>query len=270
VRWRGTPLAHLEPGPAATRPRVVPARELVAVPEAERTVLLKAIETWLAERLSPLAPLTALEAATRDPSAGSEARALLLALIGGHGVIARDKAGVEHLPRELRPFLRRLGVTFGALDVFAPALLKPAARRALSAAGIDRRPLAQEMPSVIASGRHLPAGYRPAGDQAVRVDVAEKLLRAAHEARAKAGRVRHFLLDGALATSTGLKPESWHRLLGAAGFKVHRARVLAPGAFGPPTPDKWAFRPTSPAAPARQPSRAPSGGAFAALAGLVR
>ncbi len=269
VRWQGRALAHLEPGPAATRPRIVPTRELAAIPETERQALLAAIETWLAERLSPLAPLTALEAATRDPAAGSEARALLLALIGGHGTIQRDRAGIEHLPRELRPFLRRLGVTFGALDVFAPALLKPAARGALHAAGLDRRPLAPDMPSVLPASRHLPAGYRSAGEQAVRVDVAEKLLRAAHEVRAKAGRARNFTLDPALATSTGLKPASWVRLLGAAGFKVQRSRPLAAGASGPPAPDKWTWRPSRHTDAPHKP-QVREGSAFAALADLVR
>ena len=270
VRWHGHALAHLQPAVTVTRPKLVPARELASVAEADRQVLLGAIDRWLAAHLSPLAPLTALEAATRDPAAGSEARALLLALIGGHGTIARDKAGIEHLPRELRPFLRRLGVTFGALDVFAPALLKPAPRCALHAAGIDRRPLAPEMPPVIPAARHLPAGYRLAGSQAVRVDVADKLLRNAHETRVKAGRVRHFALNRALATSTGMTADNWARLLGAAGFKVQRARALAVGMFGPPAPDRWTWRPTRPAAPANAPTRVREGSAFAALADLVR
>lgn len=269
VRWHGHALAHLQPGPAATRPKLVPTRELGLLPETGRRALLDAIEAWLAARLSPLAPLTALEAATRDPDAGSEARALLLALIGGHGAIARDKAGIEHLPRELRPFLRRLGVTFGALDVFAPALLKPAARRALHAAAIDLRPLAPDMPAVVAAARHLPAGYRPAGSQAVRVDVAEKLLRAAHEARVRAGKARYFTLERALATSTGLTEDSWVRLLGAAGFKVQRTRPLPSGMFGPPAPDRWTWRPSRPGAASAAP-RVREGSAFAALADLVR
>jgi ATP-dependent RNA helicase SUPV3L1/SUV3 len=130
------------------------------------------------------------------------------------------------------------------------------------------------MPPVIAAARHLPAGYRPAGAQAVRLDIAEKLLRAAHEARVAAAksdkRARHFALDPALATSTGLRPENWARLLGAAGFKVQRARTIAAGALGPPAPDKWTWRParrdTTP--PARPQPR--EGSAFSALADLVR
>jgi ATP-dependent RNA helicase SUPV3L1/SUV3 len=267
VRWGGSELARLERGPAAGKFKLVPARELALVPDSDRRALLTAIESWLARRLAPLAPLAALETAARDPAAGSEARALLLNLVAGHGVIPRDKAGIEHLPRELRPFLRRLGVVFGALDVFAPALLKPAARLALHDAGIDPRPLSSAMPPVLSASRHLPSGYRAAGDQAMRVDMAEKLLRTAHEARAKAGS-RQFALDPALPVSIGLKGDNWVRLLGAAGFKVQRARRLAEGAHGPPAPDRWTWRPVR-----REPGPTGppvgEGNAFAALAGLV-
>ncbi len=267
VRWRGREIARLDPAGSVIAPRIAPSRELALVPEADRTALLGGIAEWLAARLASLAPLAALEAATHDPSAGSEARALLLNLVAGHGAIPRDRAGVEHLPRELRPFLRRLGVVFGALDVFAPALLKPAARTAFAEAGIDRRPLAPQMPSVLASSKSLPAGYRPAGGQAVRVDVAEKLVRAAHDARARA-RSRHFPLDPALAVSTGLTKESWARLLGAAGFKVQHGRRLKNAAFGPPSPDRWTWRPARREPAVRHP-KAREGNAFAALADLA-
>ncbi|MXO75453.1 helicase [Altererythrobacter aerius] len=268
LRWRETEIARLERSGAAGRFRLAPARDLAQVPDADRQALMTALEAWLAQRLTPLAPLATLEAAARDPAAGSEARALLLTLIAGHGAITRQEAGIEHLPKELRPFLRRLGVTFGALDIFAAALLKPAARQALHDSGIDARPLAPGMPPVVPATRRLPAGYRHAGSQAVRVDVAEKLLRAAHETRVKAG-TRHFALDPALAISTGLRRDGWARLLHAAGFRVQRARALRQGASGPPAPDAWTWRPAPRARPAPPPS-APEGSAFAALAGLVR
>ena len=66
-----------------------------------------------------MAPLEALEKmhhAASNPDAGSQARALLLNLIAGHGYVTREQAGLEHLPKEMRPFLRKIGVTFGALE----------------------------------------------------------------------------------------------------------------------------------------------------------
>ncbi|MFN6936402.1 MAG: helicase, partial [Tsuneonella sp.] len=267
LQWRGYEIARIERGASAAVPRLVPGRELTQIPDAERKALLSAIDTWITERLAPLAPLAKIEAATHDRDAGSEARALLLNLVAAHGALPRERAGVEHLPKEARPYLRRLGVVFGALDVFAPALLKPAARAAFHAAGIDRRPLAPQMPSVLPSPRNLPAGYRPAGDQAIRVDISDKLLRLAHEART-ASKSRHFTLDTAMVLSTGLKADNWIRLLGAAGFKVQRARTLPAGAFGPPGPDRWTWRPVRREAAQAAP-RPREGSAFAALADLA-
>ena len=63
--------------------------------------------------------------------------------------------------------------------------------------------------------RTLPAGYRRAGSQAIRVDLAEKLFRAAHESRAAAKHGKGFQVDPALAESLGahaiafVKERSW-------------------------------------------------------------
>jgi ATP-dependent RNA helicase SUPV3L1/SUV3 len=154
---------------------------------------------------------------------------------------------LQHLPKEARPFLRKLGVTFGALDIFAAPLLKPAPRRLLHALGLDLRPLNEAMLSVLSEeswpkGR-LPAGYRLAGTQAIRVDLAEKIFRAAFDARAAKPGAPHFRLDLALPISIGLVEENARRLLGSAGFRVDRARALAEGAHGPPAPDRWTWRP---------------------------
>lgn len=274
VRWHGRELARVTFAPGSLKPRIDPARELGLLPEASRKLLLAAIEAWLAAKMQVLAPLEALIEASREPAAGSEARALLLALIAGHGLAPREEAGIDQLPKEMRPFLRHIGVTFGALDIFAPALLKPAPRQVLAALGIDRRPFEPTMQPVIAETRRLPAGYRHAGAQAIRVDLAEKIFRAAHEARTagqKGDRRRRFTLDLALATSIGLAPDSIVRLLGQAGFRVQRARPLAEGLLGPPRPDLWEWRPARPR-PAHVVKAAPprEGNAFAALAGLVR
>jgi ATP-dependent RNA helicase SUPV3L1/SUV3 len=102
-----------------------------------------------------------------------------------------------------------------------------------------------------AKGR-LPAGYRYAGSQAIRVDLAEKIFRAAFEARAKVvaahpkERNRPFRVDLALAVSVGLEAENARRLLGSAGFRCDRARPLPEGAQGAPAPDRWYWRPRRP------------------------
>jgi len=271
VRRDGKAVARLEAGKSIARPKIVLTKELGALDFTQRAALSEALEQWLEAELAPLAPLRQLEEAARDPEAGSEVRALLLTLADGNGAIPREQAGLAQIPKDRRPFLRRLGVVIGSLDVYAPALLKPAPRRLLHAIGADRRALNPGMEAVIAGSRHLPAGYRRAGSQAIRVDMAEKLFRAAHEQRAKGGG-RTFAVDPALATSMGLLPDSFRHLMRDAGFRATDARPLAEGAFGPPAPARWSWRPPrKDRLPPRPEAPAPrEGNAFAALAGLVR
>ena len=273
LRWNGQMLAKLQPRDGQVKPALEPSREVLLLPEGAKKALMDALDTWLDKTLEPLEPLRRMHIASANPEAGSQARALLLNLIAGHGFVTREKAGIEHLPKDMRPFLRKIGVTFGALDIFAPMLLKPAPRQLLSQLGIDRRPLQPAMLPVIPDARKLPAGYRHAGSQAIRLDLAEKIFRAAHDARAKADRTRKFRLDLALPISIGLEEKNAERLLGQAGFRVQRARPLAEGAFGPPRPDSWEWRPSRRKQERQKPSRqqAPrEGSAFAGLADLMK
>lgn len=273
IRWKGEVLAELERRDGSIKPLLKPSREVSALPENARNNLMAGLEKWLDKKLEPLEPLEKMHHAASNPDAGSQARALLLNLIAGHGYVTRDRAGIEHLPKEMRPFLRKIGVTFGALDVFAPALLKPAPRQLLNMLGVDRRPLQEAMLPVIAETKKLPSGYRAAGTQAIRIDLAEKILRAAHETRAKAqskDRRRKFVLDYALPISIGLEEDNISRLLGNAGFRVQKAKPLPEGQFGPPRPDRWEWRPSRRKQERPTPMKPREGSAFAALADLVR
>lgn len=258
IRWQGRALADITfPGhPGGGNfgtPRLALTRDLALLPDAAKAKLETGLAGWLDQQLEPLAPLRKLAEAARDPAAGSQARALVITLIEARGVISREDAGLEHLPKDMRPYLRKLGITFGALDIFAAPLLKPAPRRLLHALGLDLRPLNDAMLSVLAEGSwargRLPAGYRYAGSQAIRVDLAEKILRAAFDARAAAVAARPkernpaFRLDLALAVSIGLEDSNARRLLGSAGFRCDRARPLPEGAHGPAAPDRWHWRP---------------------------
>jgi ATP-dependent RNA helicase SUPV3L1/SUV3 len=257
IRWQGRALAEITfPGHPFGAPKLALTRDLALLTETSRASLEAGLAAWLDTQLEPLEPLRKLAEAARDPEAGSQARALIITLIEARGVISREEAGLEHLPKEMRPYLRKLGVTFGALDIFAAALLKPAPRRLLHALGLDLRPLQEAMLPVLAEGGwakgRLPAGYRYAGAQAIRVDLAEKILRAAFDARATVTaahpkeRNRPFRIDLALAVSVGLEADNARRLLGSAGFRCDRARALPEGAQGAPAPDRWHWRPRRP------------------------
>jgi ATP-dependent RNA helicase SUPV3L1/SUV3 len=103
----------------------------------------------------------------------------------------------------------------------------------------------------------------------LRLDLAEKLLSAAHEARVRANG-RSFVLDPALAVSMGLETKAYALLLRLGGFSARVPRALPEGAFGPPLPPLWRWRPLRRDAEPVQAVPPRASGAFAALAELVR
>ncbi len=264
------PLVRIIPTHDLLAPKLVPDPALEAIPATERKALVAALSAWLDHALRPLEPLRRLGLASTDPAAGPELRALLIRLVEAGGMLDRAQSGVERLDKVQRDQLRALGVRVGALDLFLPAMIRPAALAAWHALSGDSRAVADAMPPVLsAEYRAGPPGYRRCGTQCLRVDMAERLLHAAHRARVAAGK-RALHLDPALAVSMGLTSANYAQLLHQAGFHPKVPRALPSGAAGPLLPPSWRWLP-QPRQPSRETTRpAPSGNAFAALAELVR
>ncbi|HZU63073.1 MAG TPA: helicase-related protein, partial [Novosphingobium sp.] len=232
VLWRGEPIARLEAprGGIRPQPRLDPALE--RVPPAEREALAQALAAWLGRKLGPLAPLARLEEASRAEESGPELRALLIRLVEAGGVIARAGSGVDRLDKGRREGLRRLGVKVGALDLFVPAMVQPAALRLWAMlAGRDGPPPGHAAVLEAAAGT-VPFGYRRCARQWLRVDVAEGLLRGAHALRMAAGQ-RAFVIDPEPALAQGITTAALAHLLREAGFRASSARRLAPDEHGP-------------------------------------
>jgi ATP-dependent RNA helicase SUPV3L1/SUV3 len=279
--WEGHKIAALGSGRSPLTPVVVADRALDAVPAPERKALVAALEGWLDTALASLAPLAKLDTASRAADAGPDLRALLIALVDRGGLAARDETGLDRLDKARRPQLARLGVRVGALDLFVPAMLRvKTAALWRQLARLDGRrdpgPPVPGMPPVIAAGNHrpVPPGYRKLGKQLIRLDMAEKLLREAHEARGKVSARGTFALDPTRAVSMGLTTPAYAHLLRLGGFLPLVPRPLADAAHGPPAPLRWRWRP-----PRRLAERGPEPaiatpprreGAFAALADMVR
>ena len=275
--WDGEKIATLYAGRSLLAPVLVPDRTLDAIPGPSRKALVAALETWLESALSPLDPLRKLDEASRAEDAGPELRALLITLVERGGMTSREQSGVDKLDKQRRTMLAKLGVRVGALDLFVPAMLRtrPIAlwqllARLAGKTGTGGNPEA-EMPPALPATRHgrVP-GYRNLGKQLVRLDMAEKLLREAHEARS-AENARDFKLDPARAVSMGLTTGSYSKLLRLGGFQAIVPPPLAEEAHGPPAPVRWRWRP--PRRQARQqehPARVRKDSAFAALADMVR
>ncbi|MFM5916428.1 MAG: helicase-related protein [Novosphingobium sp.] len=276
ITWNHDPVGRLKAGRNLLAPRVELEPGLLTLEQNLRERLTAALGAWLERRLGALAPLRQLEAATTDTAAGPMLRALLIKLVDAGGIMPRDHAELAKLDKEHRGALRKLGVRIGAIDVFLPAMLKPAAISAWStlkaARGTDQaKPVPGMVPVItLPSSSALPHGYRRLGDQALRIDMAEKLLHAAHSVRSARGN-RPFVLDPALAVSIGLTTASYARLLRLGGFRPIVPRPLAAGMFGPPQLPRWRWLAPAPGrGRPQQAFAAMPGNAFAALAELIR
>ncbi|MEA3030852.1 MAG: ATP-dependent helicase [Sphingomonadales bacterium] len=264
ILWRGHEVARLGPGKNLLSPRILLDRRIDRVSEKGREAVILRLKDWLrAGAEAALGPLRAAGHAAQDPAAPAAVRALLALLVDEGGIVPREAVAgpLAALDRERRRAVTRLGVRIGALDLFMPAVLKPEAMRwraAFRAAEAEEKmPALPSESSVV-----LPApadralltrlGFRPAGPQMIRVDMAERIAARAHEARAADGEA----VDVALVTSLGLQPAALARLMRDIGFRPDEA---APG---------WVWRGRE----RRRRSRAiPSEShAFAALAALKR
>ncbi|MBS0478569.1 MAG: helicase, partial [Proteobacteria bacterium] len=224
IVWRGFPVARIVPGPNLAQPTLTLDRAIAALDPAIRKPVQARLDAWLAAQLARHLPVFGkLDAVLRDPAAGGPLRAVAGALLAAGGLLPRRAIGaqVEALDAAARKRLGKIGVTIGTLDLFAPALLKPAAaewRRVLMRLDGAPREGATVLPRG-ASGADLTHGFRPLGQQAVRVDLVERIARAAHDARK--GRAP-FAPDPALATSIGLQPDTLARLMAQLGFRAAR------------------------------------------------
>jgi ATP-dependent RNA helicase SUPV3L1/SUV3 len=141
------------------------------------------------------------------------------------GVVQRRSvvSAIGTLEQKDRQALYRLKVRLGPLDVFVPALLKPAAQHWRAALLAVRS--GQPMPRLPAAGaatlgaeadpRGASLAYRRAGATWVRIDLADRLASHAHKVRSAGG---ENPLDTDLATSIGLDEQAVGRLMADIGF----------------------------------------------------
>jgi ATP-dependent RNA helicase SUPV3L1/SUV3 len=267
VTWQDETVARLEPGRGVLSPRLALDPAFVRLDPQTRATIKLALERTLAERIDRLlAPLAAIEEAAREPGSGPALRALALRLVESGGALPRDDA-LDGLAPAQRERLRSWGVRVGALDLFHPGLLRPAPLTLWTALaqvrGMTPPKRIESLPPVLKIA-HPVTGYRNLGTESVRVDSAEKLLRAAHDRRLRAPN-RRFALDPALAVSMGLSTAGYARLLRLAGFEVRPPRHLDPHRYGPPAPPLWQWRPPRRRQASAAIRVAPPDGAFAAL-----
>ena len=265
VQWEGHVLARLAVGRALLEPALRTARPLDRLSAQRRAALRRRLEQWLERQIArELTPLAALAGAAGDKSSSPGVRAIAAMLADAAGNLPRKAllGAIGELEQDDRRALYRLGVRLGPLDVFMPALLKPAAQRWRAALLAVRQ--SQPLPALPPAGastlgpeadpRGAELAYRRLGHKWLRIDLADRLASHARQARSSPGQQP---LDVQLATSLGLDERSIARLMAEIGFVK--------------TGDAWKWRGRRPPrSDPRAASGAPSGNAFAALAFLKR
>ena len=268
IAWNGETVARLEPGTTLLAPAIALDKSLGGLTGDQRGRIALRLQAWLDRSIGrALGPLRKIEATLGAAKTAPAIRALLAPLVEAGGVLPRKSAlgPLAALDKEQRHRIGRLGLTIGALDIFHAKLLKPEAMRwrlALAAVADGKR--MSELPPAGATllpepkGKTLSAwrtaGFRGFAGQMLRIDMAERVARAAHDAR---DGKKPFAPDPALATSLGLSDAALTRLMQALGFQP---------AEGEAEPAQWVWRGRrAPKAKRRKPV---PGNAFAKLAEL--
>ncbi len=255
VRWQGHPVGSLERGRSLIAPRVRADRSLDTLLPGTREAVMARAQGWLDVRLKRhIAPLLGMSATASDAGVPASVRALLAPIVAKGGVLPRPEVDSQlaALDPHDRRILRRAGLTVGTLDLYDQRLLKPEALRLVALLGAvwQKKPI----PTLAAPGATVATlatdvhGYRRFGQQAVRIDLVERIARTLHDS---GGARTGFVPDTALATSFGIDSTTFDAILRACGFRA--------GAEGKWT---WRSRPRARPVPAK-----PSSPAFAALEG---
>ncbi len=247
IRWLGDPVARLIAGEELLKPRAVLLAD-EALSAEDREAVQARLGLWIKAHvgkvLGPLEALAEPGAAVVEP-----VRALANRIAQSLGVLERERVRqqVKTLDQSARSTLRKLGVRFGSMYIFVPALLKPGARtlcsqlwglrrgeagaeRLLTFAAAGRTSFAAEAP--LAADTYRVAGFRLCGDRVVRIDIVERLndlIRAAIPDHLRQGgtppsEASGFVVSPQMTSLTGCSGESFASILRSLGYESHRVK----------------------------------------------
>ena len=198
LMWGEHAVGKLVAGPDPLSPQVQPFADDDTAPEITEKVRRR-LGHWIDRKIAlHFAPLIALR---DDAALTGMARGIAFRLVEALGVLPRAEItdDVKALDQDGRASLRKHGVRFGQYTVFLPLLLKPAPTRLRLvlwslAQGFEVFPEAPPpgLVTVAAVPDALPgyyprAGYRLAGERAIRIDMLERLADMIRNLDARAG-----------------------------------------------------------------------------------
>lgn len=186
---------------------------------------------WLDRKIAALfEPLIALR---DDEAMTGLAKGIAFRIVENMGVLPRGEVAqdVKSLEQDARGMLRKHGVRFGQFTLFQPLLLKPAPTRLRLVLwslmqGLQEFPEAPPpglvtVPAVkdAPHGYYAMAGYRLAGERAIRIDMLERLADMIRGQDTRGG----FEANPDMLSITGLTLEQFADLMGGLGYKAEKA-----------------------------------------------
>ncbi len=225
LMWGEHAVGRLAPGNEVLSPQIHPFVDEDVAPEVVEKIRRR-LGHWIDRRVAALfQPLIALR---DDEALTGMARGIAYRLVEALGVAPRAEMAdeVKGLDQESRASLRKHGVRFGQYTVFMPLMLKPAPTRLrlvlwslkegfevfpeAPPPGLVTVPAVPDAPG----GYYARAGYRRAGDRAIRIDMLERLADMIRPLDARTG----FEAGADMLSITGLTLEQFAKLMQGLGY----------------------------------------------------
>lgn len=225
LMWGEHAIGKLVAGADTLSPQVEAFVEEGADPQIAEKVKRR-LGHWIDRKSAALfQPLIALR---DDEALSGMARGIAFRLVESLGVLPRGEVAddVKSLDQEQRAGLRKHGVRFGQYTIFQPLMLKPAVTRLrlvlwslregfevfpeAPPPGLVTVPAVQDAPA----GYYARAGYRLAGDRAIRIDMLERLADMIRGLDARAG----FEASADMLSITGLSLDQFAGLMRGMGY----------------------------------------------------
>ncbi|NIZ11170.1 helicase-related protein [Pseudooceanicola sp. HF7] len=229
LMWGDQAVGKLVAGAEPMKPQVVAFVDDEAGPDVAQKVqrrLQHFIDRKVAALFEPLLNLS------RDEALSGLARGFAFRMVEALGILPRGEVAddVKALDQEARGALRKHGLRFGQYTIFLPLLLKPAPTRlrlvlwSLSKdlqefpeappPGLVTVPAQSEMPQ----GYYAMAGYRAAGDRAIRIDMLERLADMLRSEDSRGG----FEAKADMLSITGMTLDQFADLMQGLGYKAEK------------------------------------------------
>ncbi len=227
LMWGSAAIGKLIPGDAPLKPRIEVFVDDVAGPEVAEKVqrrLQHFIDRKIAALFEPMLEMQKDEALT------GLAKGFAFQLAENFGVLPRAQVAddVKALDQDARALLRKHGVRFGQFTIFMPLLLKPAPTRLRLvlwslAQGLSEFPEAPP-PGLVTipadasapQGADTMAGYRIAGERAIRIDMLERLADMLRGENSRSG----FEANADMLSITGMTLDQFADLMQGLGYKA--------------------------------------------------